>query len=114
MILVVYQESGMYQGLLAAKGRLAKKGLTMLRLELISAHMAANLEDNVRSALEGYVVRSVYGWTDSAEQNPADVGIRGTLPRERLEIWLKGPNWPSKPEMWPAVVQTKPSKKTEA
>ena len=50
---------------MAAKARLAKKGLTMTRLELISAHMAANLGDNVRSALEGYVVRSVYGWTDS-------------------------------------------------
>ena len=37
-----------------------------------------------------------------------------TLSRERLEIWLKGPNWLSKPEKWPAVVQTKPSKGTEA
>ena len=59
------QESGMHQGLLAAKARLAKKGLTMPRLELISAHMAANLVDNVRGALEGCVVWSVYGWTDS-------------------------------------------------
>ena len=150
MYTVVYQESGIHQGLLAAKARLAKKGLTMPRLELISAHMAANLVDNVRSALEGYVVRSVYGWTDSTvvlhwiagqgsykqflsnrvaqinakdhvkwryvgtEQNPADVGSRGTLSRERLEIWLKGPNWLTEPEMWPAVVQTKPSKETEA
>ena len=146
----MYQESGIHQGLLAAKARLAKKGLTMPRLELISAHMTANLVDNVRSALEGYVVRSVYGWTDSTvvlhwiagqgsykqfvsnrvaqinakdyvkwryvgtEQNPADVGSRGTLSRERLEIWLKGPNWLTEPEMWPAVVQTKPSKETEA
>ena len=31
----------------------------MLRLELISAHMAANLVDHVRGTLEGYVVRSV-------------------------------------------------------
>ena len=60
MYAVVYQESGIHQGLLAAKARLAKKGLTMPRLELISTHMAANLVDNVRSALEGYVVRSVY------------------------------------------------------
>ena len=36
----------------------------MPKLELISAHMAANLVDDVRRALEGYVVRSVYGWTD--------------------------------------------------
>ena len=50
----------MHQGLLAAKARLAKKGPTMPRLELISAHMAANLVENVRSALEGCVVRGVY------------------------------------------------------
>ena len=28
-------------------------------------YVAANPIDNVRSALEGYVVRSVYGWADS-------------------------------------------------
>ena len=27
---------------------------------------------------------------------------------------MNGPNWLSKPEMWPALVQTKPSKDTEA
>ena len=48
------------------------------------------------------------------EQNPADVGSRGILSRERLEIWLKGPSWLTEREMWPAVVQTKPSKETEA
>ena len=32
------------------------------------------------------------------DQNPADVGSRGTLSRERPEIWLKGPNWLSKPQ----------------
>ena len=37
----------------------------MPRLEHISAHVAANIVDNVRRALERYVVRSVYGWTDS-------------------------------------------------
>ena len=61
----MYQEYGMHQGLLAEKEQLVKKKLTMTRLELISAHMAATLVDNIRGALEGYVVRSVYGWTDS-------------------------------------------------
>ena len=37
----------------------------MPRLEHISAHVASNIVDNVRRALERYVVRSVYGWTDS-------------------------------------------------
>ena len=61
---VAYQESDTKQGLVAAKARLAKKGLTIPRL-LVVAHMAANLVDNVRNALEGCAVRSVYGWTDS-------------------------------------------------
>ena len=65
MYAVVHQESGMHQSLLAATARLAKKGLTKPRSELISAHMVVSLVENVRSTLEGYVVRSVYGWTDS-------------------------------------------------
>ena len=40
---VVQQESGVRQGLVAAKVRLAKQGLTIPRLELVSGHMAANL-----------------------------------------------------------------------
>ena len=44
---------------------------------------------------EAYVKWSYVG----AEQNPAAVGSTGTLSRERLEIWLKGPNWLSKPQM---------------
>ena len=48
------------------------------------------------------------------EQNPSDVGSRGTLSRELLKVWLKGPNWLSKPQMWLAVAQTKPCKETEA
>ena len=44
---VVHQESG------------TKKGLTIPRSELISAQMAANLVDNVRSALEGCVASGV-------------------------------------------------------
>ena len=35
-----------------------------------------------------------------------------TIAKERLEISLKAPNWLSKPEKSPAVVQTKPSKET--
>ena len=50
---VVHQASGVNWGLLAAKSRLAKKGLTTPRLELVSAHMGANLAENVNNALEG-------------------------------------------------------------
>ena len=57
----VHQASGVTQGLLAAKSRLAKKGLTIPRLELVSAHMAANLAENVKNTLQGQPVRSVHG-----------------------------------------------------
>ena len=49
----MYQDSGMHQGLLAAKAQLVKKKLTMPRLQLTSAHMAATLVDNITGALEG-------------------------------------------------------------
>ena len=62
---VVHQESGVNQGLLAAKSRLAKKGLSIPRLELVSSHMAANLAENTKNALDGQLVRSVTGWLDS-------------------------------------------------
>ena len=62
---VVEQPSGMNQGLVTARSRLSKKGLTIPRLELLSGHMATNLVYNVKEALEGFPVRKVYGWLDS-------------------------------------------------
>lgn len=62
---VVHQASSVNQGLLGAKSRLAKNGLTIPRVELVSAHMAANLAENVKNTLEGQPVRSVHGWLDS-------------------------------------------------
>ena len=62
---VITQASGMSRELVAAKSRLAKKNLTIPRLELVAAHMAANLVENVRAAIEGYPVKSVHGWIDS-------------------------------------------------
>ena len=63
---VITQASGMSKGLVAAKSRLAKKkNLTIPRLELVAAHMAANLVENVRAAIKGYPVNSVHGWIDS-------------------------------------------------
>ena len=61
----VTQDSGTSQGLLTAKARLAKKGLTTPRLELVAAHMTANVVDNVKTILKGYPVKKVYGWLDS-------------------------------------------------
>ena len=62
---VVSQPSGVTQGIVAAKARLAKQGLTIPRLELVACHMATNLANNVKEALEGYPVVHVYGWSDS-------------------------------------------------
>ena len=48
------QESDVTQCLVATKSRLAKQGLTIPRLEVISGHMAVNLVTNVHKALEGF------------------------------------------------------------
>ena len=58
---VFTQASGVSKGLIAAKSRLTKKNLTIPRLELVAAYMAANLVDNVRTALERYPITSVHG-----------------------------------------------------
>ena len=62
---VVKQESGTTQPLVAAKSRLAKQGLTIPRLELISGHMVTYLLLNVRAALEELPVTELNGWLDS-------------------------------------------------
>ena len=62
---VVVQEKDVNQGLVASRARLAKKGLTMPRLELVSGHMAMNLLSNVSEALEGFPVSLKYCWLDS-------------------------------------------------
>ena len=63
---VVTQPSGVTQGLIAAKSRLAKQGLTIPRLELVAGHMAVNLAVNVRKALEGFnLADDIQCWLDS-------------------------------------------------
>ena len=39
---VIYQEGTEFQGLVASKARLSRRGLTIPRLELIGAHMTTN------------------------------------------------------------------------
>ena len=56
----------MNQGLVAAKARLAKQGLTIPRLELVSGHMTVNLIDNVHDALQGFPLITKYCWLDSS------------------------------------------------
>ena len=63
---VISQPSGDSVGLIAAKARLAKQGLTIPRLELVSGHMATNLIVNVKEALEGFPVGEMFCWLDSS------------------------------------------------
>lgn len=63
---IVSQPSGDSVGLVAAKSRLAKQGLTIPRLELVSGHMATNLIVNVKESLEGFPVGEMFCWLDSS------------------------------------------------
>ena len=58
---VIHQPSGNSKGLVAAKARLAKKSLTIPHLELVSAHMAANITQNLIQAIEGLPIKNVVG-----------------------------------------------------
>ena len=62
---VVTQPSGVNLGLVTAKARLAKQGLSIPPLELVSGHMAINMITNTRDALEGFPVGEMYCWLDS-------------------------------------------------
>ena len=62
---VVVQELGVNQGLVAAQVRLAKKGLTIPRLELVSGYVAVNLLTNATEALKGFLLTAKYCWLDS-------------------------------------------------
>ena len=63
--IVVHQPSVTNQGFVVTESRISEKNLTTLRLELASAHMASNLIENVKAALERCNIRSVARWTDS-------------------------------------------------
>jgi hypothetical protein len=53
---IVKQSDDTSVGLVAARARLAKQDLSIPRIELVSAHMAANLVMNVQQALDGMPV----------------------------------------------------------
>ena len=62
---VVEQEHGTTQGLVCSKSRLAKRNLSIPRLELVAGHMAVNLLSNVANEIDRRVVSSTYCWLDS-------------------------------------------------
>ena len=61
----VVQELDVNQGLVVARVRLAKKGLTIPRLDLVSGYMAVNLLTSVTEALEGFLLTAKYCWLHS-------------------------------------------------
>lgn len=63
---VICQTSGTNQGLIAARSRLAKQGLTILQMEQVAGHMAVNLVANVRNALDGLPISNTHCWLDSS------------------------------------------------
>ena len=62
---VVRQTSGINQGIDATKSRLAKRSLTIPKLELVTGHMAVKHVDNLQTALEGFLVTEIHCWIDS-------------------------------------------------
>ena len=62
---VMYQPNKISQGLITNKSRLAKRNLTIPRLELITAQMSAILSQSIKNALNNLNVRNFYAWLDS-------------------------------------------------
>ena len=61
----VYQPNKMSQSLITSKSRLAKKNISIPRLELITAHMSSNLVGNLNCSLRKFNIGEVYAWSDS-------------------------------------------------
>ena len=62
---VIYKPNKISQGLITSKSRLAKRNLTIPRLELIAVQMSANLSQNIKNVLSNQSVRNFYAWSDS-------------------------------------------------
>ena len=136
---VVTQDSGVTQGLVTAKSRLAKQELTIPRLELVSGHMAANLAlaTNIQCWLASTValpwlsdngenrqftancVRKIQGHTNlmwcyvPTSENPADLASCGGSVT-KAELWRRGPEWLADPKKWPTDIVTHATQESQA
>jgi hypothetical protein len=128
---VITQESGTTQGLITAKSRIAKQGLTIPHLELVAGHMAVNLAANVRESLNGFRLDpDIQRWLDStvALHWISDRGVYQQfvanrvrkiqshpnviwrhVPTRENHLWWKGPTWLANPQEWPPNIVTQPS-----
>jgi hypothetical protein len=92
---VVTQESGTTQGLITAKSRIARQGLTIPRLELVAGHMAVNLAAYVRESLNGFRLDpDIQCWLDStvALQWISDRGVYRQFVANRVRKIQSHPN----------------------
>ena len=64
-VTVVIQPTGITKGLLTAKSRTAKRGLTIPRQELAACQMGTSLAANANKALEGWPIREHNWWANS-------------------------------------------------
>ena len=64
-IAVVEHSSGTIKGLLTSKSRISKRNTSIPRLELVGAHMAANMAKNLRNALHRHPIKTIVIWLDS-------------------------------------------------
>ena len=64
-IAVIEQSSGTVKRLLTSKSRISKKNTSIPRIELVAAHMAANMAKNIHNALHRLPIKSMVIWVDS-------------------------------------------------
>ena len=62
---IVYQPNKVSQSLITSKCRLAKKNISIPRLELIAAHMSSILTGNLKCSVSKFNIKEVYAWSDS-------------------------------------------------
>ena len=60
----MYKESGMYQALVSRKGKVSKERTYHAKAGAYFCSHGSQPCRQCKKGLEGYVVRSVYGWTD--------------------------------------------------
>ena len=62
---IVNQQNKFSQNFITTKSRLARKNLSIPRLELIATHLSENLTENVKTCLNKLSVRKICAWSDS-------------------------------------------------
>ena len=62
---VTRQDETVHQNLLSSKSRISKRDLSIPRLELVAAHMAANLLQNAKKAISFFPITESQAWSDS-------------------------------------------------